>query len=471
MATLTNQKIQDTYRGLIKLDDNGTIDPTVLKQLTDGTGGSLPIQVSQVQTKFQSLVDFTDATITGLDSAGLVAGTGTESMQSAATLTTNPATAIGFKSIALGDAARGGSFAGANHAIAIGTDADAESAQSVAIGFNTWAQSGDSIAIGTNAHARIGDCISIGRDSQAANISGIAIGYTAQTAIEGTEQIAIGLSARGNGTQAVAIGRTAIADAAGSVALGSGVTANIADTVSIKALEVQTDSTPTAGGIIMSGAGGTDRRINIDASGNLQIDSTPVGGGGGGAAGLVAGTGTDSMKSADSLTSTPAVASASNTIALGRNAVADTSDAIAIGYNSFSSDLYTIAIGTGAQATNDWTVALGKDAIAYSRYCMSIGANTISGVNGNSNKTYNLAVGWSASAIETQATALGYNSTASAAGATALGAGVTAAIADTASVKELEVQTVGGGIIMYSPNGTGYKLTVSDAGAPVFTAL
>ena len=59
------------------------------------------------------------------------------------------------------------------------------------------------------------------------------------------------------------------------------VTAAIANTVSISALEVQTNSTPTAGGIIMADAGGTDRRINIDAAGALQIDSTPVGGGGG----------------------------------------------------------------------------------------------------------------------------------------------------------------------------------------------
>ena len=38
MATLTNTKIKDTYPGLIKLDDNGAVQPTVLKQLTDGTG-------------------------------------------------------------------------------------------------------------------------------------------------------------------------------------------------------------------------------------------------------------------------------------------------------------------------------------------------------------------------------------------------------------------------------------------------
>ena len=73
MATLTGNAINTSYQGLIKFDDNGTIDATVLKQLTDGTGGSLPIQVSQVQTKFQSLVDFTGATATGLPASGNLA--------------------------------------------------------------------------------------------------------------------------------------------------------------------------------------------------------------------------------------------------------------------------------------------------------------------------------------------------------------------------------------------------------------
>ena len=73
MASLTGNAIQNSYQGLIKISDNGTVDPTTLQQLTDGTGGSLPIQVSQVQTKFQTSVDFTGATVTGLPSGGVTA--------------------------------------------------------------------------------------------------------------------------------------------------------------------------------------------------------------------------------------------------------------------------------------------------------------------------------------------------------------------------------------------------------------
>ena len=80
MSTLTGTKIKDTYPGLIKIEDNGAVQPTTLKTLTDGTGGTLPIQVSQVETKFTSgsLVDFTGTTISGIPDSGVqsvVAGT------------------------------------------------------------------------------------------------------------------------------------------------------------------------------------------------------------------------------------------------------------------------------------------------------------------------------------------------------------------------------------------------------------
>jgi len=49
------------------------------------------------------------------------------------------------------------------------------------------------------------------------------------------------------------------------------------------------------------------------------------------------------------------------------------------------------------------------------------------------------------------------------------GKSITADKNETVFVPELEIDTVGGGITMYSPNGTEYKLTVSNAGALVIT--
>jgi len=149
MATLTNQQINLTYPGLIKTTDNLGVDPTVLKQLTDGVGGSIPISVSQAQTKFASgsSVDFTGSTVTGIDAAGLVAGSGPDSMQSVSSLTPNPAAATGTSSIALGNAST------------------ASNTSSVAIGSSVTASKNGAVCIGDNGQAAGTDgCVRLGQN-------------------------------------------------------------------------------------------------------------------------------------------------------------------------------------------------------------------------------------------------------------------------------------------------------------------
>jgi hypothetical protein len=196
----------------------------------------------------------------GGGAAGLENGTGTSSLQSAASLTTTAANAGGNNAIALGNNARvpGGSD---NIAIGNGAQVNATANNSQAFGENAAANSSDATAIGNGTDAGLG---------------GTALGTFAQAS--GTYSTAIGKNANASATEAIAIGRLASATAAGATAIGRNVTATIADTVSVKALEVQTDSTPTAGGIIMSDAGGTDRRLNITTDGTLQVDSVPAAG-------------------------------------------------------------------------------------------------------------------------------------------------------------------------------------------------
>jgi len=346
MSSLINQKIKDTYEGLIKTSDDQPIDGT-LKNLQDGNGGVLPIQVST------STVNFTGA-VTGIDAGGLVAGTGTNSMESSTSLTSSPADAVADNSLALmsgattatdGDIVIGNNATSVNqnatfkNDIIIGTDAKNLSiygGESIIIGkgatmninerniiLGTDAQSnrGGQIVIGHEANGGANyNVVAIGNQSSASGSDSIAIGKDATTSTSGLKATAIGNNTNATGTSAVAIGRdagatgeqavalggntdataslsTAVgynaqataqgavalgwdtdATAENAVAIGKGVQATTVDTVSIKALEVQTDSTPTAGGIIMSDAGGTDRRINITAAGALQIDSSGIGG-------------------------------------------------------------------------------------------------------------------------------------------------------------------------------------------------
>ena len=348
MATLTNTKIQDTYFGLIKIEDNGTIDPTVLQQLTDGSGGSLPIQVSQVQTKFQTAVDFTGATVTGLAAGGLVSGTGTNAMRSADFLTTTAANASGNNSIALGEGAR----AEAGNATAIGNSAECLTSDSVVIGNGCSSSSGPSVTIGRNASANGSVATAFGNSAQ----------------VNASQSIGIsGENVTVNGTRSIAIGRQAgIGSGSNNMALGNFAKIN----------------------------GSTSATILLTAS-TVQASS---------------------VSSPNSFVATPGnygglTPSVDSVIVIG-NATSNLERAQA-------ND--TIAIGRDTQASNVDSIAFGRS------------ASTLAD------------------------------------GAVALGAGVQATRANTVSVNELEVKN--GGVVLYSPNGTGYKLTVSDAGAPVFTAI
>ena len=64
--TLTNEQIDLTYPGLIKMNDNVAITG-VLKPLSDGLGNNLPIEVSTTGVNFTG-------TVTGITAGGLVAG-------------------------------------------------------------------------------------------------------------------------------------------------------------------------------------------------------------------------------------------------------------------------------------------------------------------------------------------------------------------------------------------------------------
>jgi len=279
MAALTGNAINTSYQGLLKTSDNGALSATE-KALGDGLGNDSTLSIGTASASFTGNLDLSGATVTGLPSgsAGLENGTGTDSLQSASSLTTVGANAAGNDSIALGDSASAtrqdsiaiGNGAAANGgggdgSIAIGKGSIASANKSIAIGINGTTSSSEGIVIGDNVDSTLSDrAIAIGN---AINISSAA------------DSITIGTQADTSGDSGITIGRDASATAIQAVALGRDVTAAKAYTTSVKALETQTDSTPTAGGIIMSDAGGTERRLNINATGGLQVDSDVVGGG------------------------------------------------------------------------------------------------------------------------------------------------------------------------------------------------
>ena len=416
MATLQNAQIDQSFGALLKTDDNGNITATP-KAITDGAGNATNMEMSNTETKFSSgTVDFTGSTVSGLPggAAGLESGTGSDSMQSAASLTTNAANAAGDGSVALGD----------------GASAQLES---IAIGDNAVAQSGQAVVIGHDADANVG------------------------------------------GQQGVAVGTNASSQAAGAVALGRNVTAATTDTVSVKALETQTDGgvnikgdgtnagklklyCEDAGGahnVTLEGpahAGGATYSLKFpntqsagtqileaDASGNLAWINTPSGGGG--SAGLESGTGTDSMQSAASLTTNAADAAGDETIALGDGASATRNKSVAIGDGAAANGSGgdgSLAIGNGAVASSNRSVAIGVNGTTCAAEGIAIGddVDITSGndraiaignsINITTNADDAVVIGTSAGASNQSAIAIGRNTSASGDKAIAIGRDVTA---------------------------------------------
>ena len=428
MASLQNEQIDLSYQGLIKTTDNAALPVNGKAVITDGEGNPSVLELGQQEAGITNATlysgaatigsdpindqfvyggtqDFSGATVIGVGgAAGLVAGTGVDSMKSADSLTTTAASAAGAQSIAIGNGASAALVGG----VSIGD---------VAVG-------GSGVTIGDGA-------------GTPTFTKAIAIGNGAATSTQ--DSIAIGTLAYVSATNAIAIGKDANAYGTAAVALGQGVNADKANTVSMKALDLQTASTPTVGGIIMTDAGSVERRLNITATGTLQIDSTPVGGGGG-AAGLESGAGTNSMKSAATLTTTAATAAGADAIVLGNGASSISARTVVFGVGSGNTSFAdeSVSIGNNAQATGYYGIAIGPSSTA-KQDAISMGRQAGKGTGASVPGERSVNLGHFTAATGLESVAIGSQSTASATGAVALGADVIADTANTTTVNLFQI--------------------------------
>lgn len=141
-------------------------------------------------------------------------------------------------------------------------------------------------------------------------------------------------------------------------------------------------------------------------------------------------------------------------VAIGRNATAGgpgSSSQVAVGEDATATGPSTVAVGSNATATGDGAAAFGR-------------STTASGVSA-------LAAGREATATQDRSVAVGYGTSAGHVYSTALGA-FAATTADhqlMVSANEVEVMPYDVGIdpssiVLYSPDGTRWRLSVSDAG-------
>lgn len=262
MATLTGNQIDQSYLGLLKTTDNAAINATS-KVLTDGAGNALTLSASTVGMEFTGTIDFTGATVLGVGggAAGLESGTGADSMQSAASLTANPADAQNTRDIAIGD----GCFTnGGSDNIMIGGAGQA-SDQSVAIGVSSVAIS-TSIALHANSRATGDRCVSIGRATDVSGQQSVGIGGEGST-VSGSFAVGVGSGISITASNSGGFGHGTAANQVGAFAIGNGVNAQKANTVSIQELEVQT----IGGGIIMYSLDGTEYKLTVSNAGELVI--------------------------------------------------------------------------------------------------------------------------------------------------------------------------------------------------------
>jgi hypothetical protein len=394
--SLFNRRICNTYPGIIKTCDNTPITSTP-KAMSDGVGNNVPLAIGTAGVDYTGTQDFSGATVIGLGvtSAGVVAGTGTSSFKVADALVSVPATASSIGAIALGD---GMCVTGV---------------RGIGIGFLNQVSGGDGIAIGSVSCA-------IGAQS-------IVLGSSAFTCAIGGTSIGTGAKVFPTGVNGTALGCNSAVCAINAVALGAAVTACCSCTVTACSMFLCVPSTPTVGGLLINDAGSTTRRLNITASGTLQIDGSPICAD----AGLVNDTGTCSIKVANDLVSSPAIASGACSIAIGNGSIVCSERSIGIGLStSIGTCSYnSVVIGCGSfisnaisPYTNSNNVVIGNNAFVTSSGLFA-SCNVVIGTCANTTDSLSvvigcgacsaglssLAIGWLAEANSAMSVAIGYN--------------------------------------------------------------
>ena len=179
MATLTGNSVGTSYLGLLKTTDNAVIGATE-KNLTDGGGNASTLSVGTASASFTGTLNLGNAVVTGLAGAGLVAGTGTDSMKSDDALTTVSS-------------------------ISVANVPPAPRVNYIAIGQDTFIAQ-NSIAIGKAANAQSNQAIAMGEGATVFSDFGLALGYSTMLAGYQVGQVAIGNNAESDSAGNVAIG-------------------------------------------------------------------------------------------------------------------------------------------------------------------------------------------------------------------------------------------------------------------------
>lgn len=275
--------------------------------------------------------------------------------------------------------------------------------------------------VGSPAWGGESEALTLGTDANANQYASIAIGHDATA--DGYASIAVGQSAIGHDSSAVAIGNGAEAQGSRNVAIGVDATAGDPATT--------WDSGAVALGSGAQAHGNSSVALGDDSK---TWDAEAAALGNGAAAGRTGvAIGYNSKAGADY-----------------SSALAGAETAIAIGSSANASSLRAMAIGTNSQATHEQSVALGAGSYANGDDAIAIG-------NASATAARSIAIGNGASTYVADQAVIGAHELVVKPRYDEIGNETTPGIATS--------------VVLYSPNGSQWRITVDDTGTLGATAV
>jgi hypothetical protein len=274
-----------TDAGLLYNSFSNTLTTTtVVANVTGDLTGNADTATSATTATSASYA-VTASHVPGLAGAGLVSGTGTDSIRSSDNLTTTPAIAAAEYSIAIGEQAEVTSVPDAGYSVAIGYNATATNGNSVAVGIDssvsglnavsigssaTAGQTG-AVAIGQNANSQ-GNSVAIGAGATMGNSYGFAGGYNARA--NNDASIAIGGDINVSSNQAIGIGTDINIDGSSRRAVALGQNADISTSEGGITLGGQANVTGATGGIAIGWGSSTTGAYGIAIGSGSKVTTT-----------------------------------------------------------------------------------------------------------------------------------------------------------------------------------------------------
>lgn len=323
-------------------------------------------------------------------------------------------------------------------ALAVGRGAVATGLNSLAIGATVTQQ--DSVAIGFRGTVATGALSVVIGTTAKGDADSTVVGYAAESVAGGTS---LGYSAKSTGAESTAVGRGAQSLGVYALTVGRGSKVEAAAAYG------------TAIGADSSAKGSYCLSVGYSASATTEA-STAIGSRATAVGGYSTALGDQASSGFSSVSVGRLTVSSNYSVSLGHGAKTGV-NSIAVGYSSEALQQYSVAIGDAAKALSSSDVVIGRAA----KTIAGSAPQTVLGTSAESNAAGGVAIGNLAkvNAGHAYSVAIGSNSETQRTSSLSVGN------------RDIESTKNGGRLILKSPNGTTYAISVSDTGELTAVAI